>query len=61
MLPSLVPKRSTESVRIWLILTHDRFGKVAEISSMVKGKPANGAWLVKARAITVPERALKMS
>ena len=37
------PMRSTESVRIWLILTHDRFGKPGALLSSVSGKPARGS------------------
>ncbi len=57
--PSLRPIRSTESVRIWLIFTHDRLGRLAAMSSRVSGNPARGSWLVSATAITVPERSLK--
>jgi len=37
---SFLPIRSTDSVRTWLIFTHERFGKSGELSSSVSGKPA---------------------
>src|SRR5712692_8502599 len=37
------PIRSTERVRIWLILTHDRFGRPGALLSDVSGKPARGS------------------
>ena len=58
---TLVPMRSTDSVRIWLILTQERLVKPAALLSRVSGKPARGSWLVKAKAITVPDRSLKTS
>jgi len=59
--PKLAPMRSTDSVRIWLILIQERFGNFAVRSSRVNGKPARCAWLVNAAAMTVPERSLKTS
>lgn len=35
--PNRSPIRSTASVRIWLILTHDCFGRVAEVISRLNG------------------------
>lgn len=43
MAPTLLLKRSTDSVRIWLILTHERLGNRAEVISIVSGKPAVGS------------------
>ena len=34
---SFLPIRSTDSVRTWLIFTHERFGKSGELSSSVSG------------------------
>ena len=59
--PIFFPNRSVESTRIWLIFTHDCFGKLGSESSNVNGKPAFGRWLVKTTAMTVPERSLKTS
>src|SRR5262249_17320663 len=42
MVPILLLRRSTDRVRIWLILTHERLGRVAEAISSVRGKPAVG-------------------
>ena len=53
------PIRSVESVRIWLILIHDLFGRPVAVLSSVGGNPARGSWLVSATAMTVPERSLK--
>src|SRR5205814_6501232 len=53
--------RSTDSVRIWLILIHDRFGRPPAWLSSVNGNAALGSWLVIATAITVPERSLNTS
>ncbi len=58
--PIFFPKRCIESVRVWLIFTHDFFGSFGSESSNVNGKLALGCWLVKTTAITVPERSLKM-
>lgn len=55
------PILSTESVRIWLILAHDRFGMSRFWSLSVNGNPAFWGWLVIATAITVPEWSLKTS
>jgi hypothetical protein len=49
----------TDSVRIWLILTHDFFGSLTFSSSRVSGNAARCGWLVNATAMTVPERSLK--
>lgn len=35
--PSVEPSRSTESVRIWLIFTHDCWGRPMSFSSKEKG------------------------
>ena len=51
----------TTSLRIWLILIQDRFGRPAALLCNVSGKPARGSWRVKATAMTVPERSLKTS
>lgn len=59
--PILAPRRSTDKVRIWLILIHERFVTPAALLSRVNGNPARGSWLVNATAITVPERSLKTS
>ena len=56
-----MPIRSVDSVRIWLVLTHERLGSLAVVSSSVSGYPALGSWLVSATAITVPERSLNTS
>ena len=61
MRPSFLPSRFTESVLIWLIFTHERLGRFAPVNSSVSGKPARGSWLVRAQAITVPDRSLKTS
>ena len=53
--------RSVANVRIWLILTQERLGNLGVTNSNVKGNPARGGWLVKATAITVPDRSLKTS
>jgi hypothetical protein len=37
--PSRRPIRSTESVLIWLIFTHDRLGWLVAVSSRVSGNP----------------------
>lgn len=58
---NFLPIRSTESVRTWLILIHDRFGRPVALVSQVSGNPARGSWLVMATAITVPDRSLKTS
>src|SRR5437763_1508147 len=55
------PSRSTASVRIWLIFTHERLGNRTDLTSRVRGKPARCGWLVMAAAMTVPDRALKTS
>ena len=55
------PIRSLDSVRTWLIFTHDRRGRLPAPSSSASGKPAPGSLLVRATAITVPERSLKTS
>ncbi len=55
------PIRSVASVRIWLILIHDRLGKPRALDSSVRGNSARGSLLVSATAITVPERSLKTS
>lgn len=60
-LPSRFPRRSVESVLIWPIFTHERFGSRTERSSSVNGNPAFGSAEVIASAITVPERWLKTS
>ena len=44
------PMRSMDSVRIWLILTQDRFGSFPVVSSSVSGNWARGSWLVRATA-----------
>jgi len=59
--PTFLPRRSIESVRICEILTHDCLGNFLLSSSRVSGKPAFGFWLVRATAITVPERSLNTS
>src|SRR5437667_8689195 len=59
--PILRLKRSTDSVRTWLIFTQDFFGRAAASSSSVRGNPARCGWLVSAIAITVPDRWLKTS
>ena len=38
------------------IFTHDCFGSLTDVISSVSGKPAEGCWLVIAKAMTVPER-----
>jgi hypothetical protein len=38
--PDLFLIRSTASVRTWLIVAHERFGKLFECNSRVSGKPA---------------------
>lgn len=38
--PSRRPIRLTDSVRIWLILIHDRLGSGCDVTSSVNGKPA---------------------
>ncbi len=55
------PIRSTARVRIWLILIHDRLGRPLAPLSSVSGNPARGSRLVRATAITVPERSLNTS
>ena len=55
------PIRSVASVRIWLILIHERFGNALALDSSVNGNPARGGWLVSAIAITVPDRSLNTS
>ena len=50
-----------ESVLIWLILPHDRLGKLSVFNSKVNGKPARCGWLVIATATAVSERSLKTS
>src|SRR5437762_3428929 len=55
------PIRSTDSGRIWLILIQDRFGRPTALLSSVRGKPARGAWLLIATAMTVPDRSLNTS
>ena len=57
--PSRPPTRSTARVRIWLILIHDSAGRPSVRQGSVRGKPAGGSRLVRATAITVPERWLK--
>jgi hypothetical protein len=42
MVVSRLLNRSTDSVRIWLILTHDRLGNFADLISKLSGKPAVG-------------------
>lgn len=59
--PILLPILSTDSVRTWLIFTHDCLGSLTEVSSSVRGNPAACGWPVIAIAITVPDRALKTS
>jgi hypothetical protein len=49
----LLPRRSTEIVRICEIFTHEGFGIMAAGSAIVNGNPALCAWLVIAIAITV--------
>ncbi len=56
-----LPMRSTARVRIWLILTLDLLGRAGDASSRVRGNPARCSWLVMAKAMTVPVRALKTS
>jgi hypothetical protein len=56
-----LPIRSTDKVRIWLILIHDRLVNPSAFVSKLKGKEARGSWLVIAMAITVPERSLNTS
>jgi len=55
------PILSTANVRIWLILIQERLGRPRALLSSVSGNPARGSWLVRATAITVPERSLKTS
>src|SRR5438874_1676703 len=52
--PIFLPMRSTESVRIWLIFTHEGLGRFSLVNSSVRGKPARCGWLVIASAMTVP-------
>lgn len=59
--PILLPIRSTDKVLIWLILTHDFFGRSVDSIGRGSGKSAFGGWLVSSDAITVPDRALKIS
>ena len=58
-MPIFLPILSMESVRIWLILTHEHFDKFSDFSLKVSGKPVRWGWLVRAAPITVPERSLK--
>src|SRR2546422_6885004 len=55
------PIRSTANVRIWLILIQERLGRPRALLSSVSGNPARGSWLVRATAITVPDRSLNTS
>jgi hypothetical protein len=50
------PMRSTESVGICLIFTHDLFGRSRMANSRVNGKPARRGWLASATAMTVLEQ-----
>src|SRR3972149_389058 len=59
--PAFLPSRLTDSVRTWLILTHDCLGNATLVSSSESGKPAFCGWLVTAMAITVPDRSLNTS
>ena len=52
--PIKSPIRSTDRVRIWLILIQERFGRLLDSSSRVSGNPACWGWLVMAMAIAVP-------
>jgi hypothetical protein len=45
-------RRSTASVRIWLILIEERFVRPVAWLSSVRGNPGRGSWLVKATAMT---------
>jgi hypothetical protein len=58
---SLLPRRSTEIVRICEIFTHEGFGIMAAGSAIVNGNPARCAWLVIAIAITVSDFLLNRS
>ncbi len=60
-MPILRLRRSVERVRTWLIFTQEGFGSLALSSLKVSGKPAFWGWLVIARAMAVPERALNTS
>ena len=56
--PSRRPMRSTESVRTWLILTHERLGRLGAASGNARGNPARGSRLARAAAMTAPDRSL---
>ncbi len=41
--PSRRPMRSVDTVRIWLVFAHERFGNFGLVSSSVRGNPARGS------------------
>src|SRR5436305_9055246 len=53
--PKRFPRRSVESVRICEIFTQEGLGSLTLPILRVSGKPARWAWLVSARAMTVPD------
>jgi len=59
--PSRLPNRSVEKVRICEIFTHEGLGMRTLSILQASGKLTAWLWLVIAKAMTVPERSLKMS
>ena len=51
-----LPVHSTESVRISLTFTQDLLGRFRMAISKVNGKPERCGWVVRAIAMTVPDR-----